>query len=278
MVHGVHAMSSIDKMLECVSAVVVTGGSSGIGKSFIEHMGRLRPSVRFCNLSRTRPSLKISELNLRHIPCDLADRSAFPAVVDEVLDFLNDEAPAGPVLLVNNSGFGGYGHFPQPSEDQAVAMIEVNVGAVVRLTAALLPTLRARTGAIVNVASTAAFQPTPYLATYGATKAFVLHWSLALHEELRGAGVTALAVCPGPTATDFFRRAGFEGGKAAGGMQTSDEVVRETLRALAAGRSLVVTGWKNRLMTAVSSKLPKVLVARLARRVLARTRLTKAGP
>lgn len=277
MVQGVHAMSSIDKMLECVSAVVVTGGSSGIGKSFIEHMGRLRPSVRFCNLSRTKPALKMSQLNLRHIPCDLADRGGFPLVVDEVLAFLNNEVPPGPILLVNNSGFGGYGHFPEPSAGHADAMIDVNVGAMVRLTAALLPVLRARGGAIVNVASTAAFQPTPYLATYGATKAFVLHWSLSLHEELRGSGVTALAVCPGPTATDFFRRAGFDGGKAAGGMQSSDEVVRETLQALVAGRALVVTGWKNRMLTAVSSKLPKVLSARLARLVLARTRLRKAG-
>ncbi len=219
----------------------------------------------------------MSELNLRHIPCDLADRGAFPPVLAEVLDFLNDEAPSGQILLVNNSGFGGYGHFPEPSADHAGAMIDVNVGAVVRLTAALLPTLRSRGGAIVNVASTAAFQPTPYLATYGATKAFVLHWSLSLHEELRGSGVSALAVCPGPTATDFFRRAGFAGGRAAGGLQSADEVVRETLQALAAGRSLVVTGWRNRLLTAVSSKLPKALSARLARVVLARTRLRKDG-
>jgi short-subunit dehydrogenase len=271
-------MASIDKMLECVSAVVVTGGSSGIGKSFIEHMGRLRPSLRFCNLSRTRPELKTSELNLRHVPCDFADRGAFPQAVAEVLDFLNREVPSGRVLLVNNSGFGGYGHFPEPAEDQLFAMLDVNIGAVVRLTAGLLPTLKARGGAIINVASTAAFQPTPYLATYGATKAFVLHWSLSLNEELRGTDVRSLAVCPGPTATDFFRRAGFDGGKAAGGMQSSTAVVQESLQALASGRALVVTGWKNRVMTAVSSKLPKAFVARLARRVLARTRMPKAGP
>lgn len=273
-----NAVPSIDKMLECFSAVVVTGGSSGIGKSFIEHMGRVRPSLRFCNLSRTKPTLIDSQLNVRHVPCNLSVRGEFPLVVAEVLAFLQNEVPEGKVLLINNAGFGGYGHFPDPSPEGLSDMLDVNIGAVVRLTAGLMPVLKGRGGAIVNVASTAAFQPTPYLATYGATKAFVLHWSLSLNEELRGSDVFALAVCPGPTETDFFRRAGFEGGKAAGGMQSSDAVVRESLQALAAGRALVVTGWKNRLMTFVSSKLPKTWSARLARVVLARTRLRKAGP
>ncbi len=278
MVHSIHAMASIDNILECVSAVVVTGGSSGIGKSFIEHMGRLRPSIRFCNLSRTTPVYTLDELNLRHIGCDLADRGDFPRVVAEVLEFLNDEAPGGQILLINNSGFGGYGEFPQPGEDQVVAMLEVNVAAVLGLTAALLPTLKARGGAVITLASTAAFQPTPYLAVYGATKAFVLHWSLSLNEELRGTRVRALAVCPGPTATDFFRRAGFDGGRVQGSVQSAEAVVEEALRALAAGKALVVTGWRNRVMTAISSKLPKAFVARLARIVLARTRRRKASP
>ena len=91
-------------------------------------------------------------------------------------------------------------------------MLDVNIDAVVQLTAGMLPLMRVRGGAVVTVASTAAFQPTPYLAAYGASKAFVLHWSLALNEELRGTGVRALAVCPGPTATDFFHRAGLKQG------------------------------------------------------------------
>ena len=87
-------------------------------------------------------------------------------------------------------------------------MIDLNVRAVVQLTGRLLPLLKARGGAIVNVASTAAFQPTPWMATYGATKAFVLNWSLALNQDLRGTGVRVLVVCPGTTETEFFKRAG----------------------------------------------------------------------
>jgi short-subunit dehydrogenase len=136
--------------------------------------------------------------------------------------------------------------------------------------------LKQRGGAIVTVASTAAFQPTPYLAAYGATKAFVLHWSLALNEELRGTNLRTLAVCPGPTSTEFFRRAGLkQGAVAAKHGQTTDEVVQEALEALAGGRAQVVTGWRNKLMTAVSSKLPKPWVTRISAKVLKRWRLSK---
>ncbi|MEO5959127.1 MAG: SDR family NAD(P)-dependent oxidoreductase, partial [Opitutaceae bacterium] len=146
-----------------------------------------------------------------------------------------------------------------------------NVGAVVHLTALLLPVLKARGGAIVTIASTLAFQPTAYAATYGATKAFVLHWSLALNEELRGSGVRALAVCPGTTATEFFRRAGqAEGVLTRVRAMSPDAVARAALRALGAGHSQVVPGWKNKLSTFAASKLPKPLVARLGAKMLAR--------
>ena len=266
-------MASVEKMLQDFSAVVVTGGSSGIGKSFIEHIGTMHPGVRICNLSRRTPERSLSQLNLRHIACDLADRAAVEAGIAEVLAFLNDECPAGRILLVNNSGFGAYGRFPEAPRENLEAMVAVNITAVVALTAGLLPLLKVRGGAIVTIASTAAFQPTAYLATYGATKAFVLHWSLALNEELRGTGIRALAVCPGPTATSFFERAGLGAGPPPGGTaQSSDQVVRQSLAALAAGRALVVTGWRNRVISAVSSSLPKPLAAWIAARVLARFR------
>ncbi|GAB1488035.1 SDR family oxidoreductase [Opitutaceae bacterium] len=268
-------MASVEKMLQRFSAVVVTGGSSGIGKSFIEHIGKLHPDVRICNLSRRSPEQELLQLNVRHVACDLSDPASTTAGIAEVLGFLNNDVPAGSVLLINNSGFGAYGHFPEPSADRLRAMIEVNVAAVVALTSAVLPVMRSRGGAIMTVASTAAFQPTAYLATYGATKAFVLHWSLALNEELRGSGVQALAVCPGPTATAFFSQAGL-GEEVPGGMgQTSDAVVEEALCALASGRSQVITGWRNWLMANASSILPRPLSAWIAARILARYRLKR---
>src|SRR5665213_1748297 len=197
-------MPSPESALSTISAVVITGGSSGIGKSFIELCGRLRPEIAFCNLSRRKPDMGSLKLKLRHVPCDLSDSAQVEHALGEVKDFLTVDAPTGRMLLINNSGFGIYGKFPEPGTEQQLEMVDVNVRAVVQMTGALLPTIRARGGAILSVASTAEFQPPPYLGTYGATKAFLLNWSLALGEELRGTGVTTLAICPGPTSTEFF--------------------------------------------------------------------------
>ena len=267
-------MPPLSEVLQTFSTVVITGGSSGIGKSFIELGAKLNAELVFCNLSRRIPVINISEKRLNHFPCDLAQAGEVERGAREVEAFLRQNVPVGRVLLINNSGFGAYGRFPEPNLSHQLEMMDVNMRALVQLTGLLLPLLRARGGAIINVASTAAFQPTAWMATYGASKAFVLHWSLALNEELRGSGVQALAVCPGPTGTEFFRRAGLKPGSAPRLLSmTSEDVVELSLRALAAGRAQVVTGWKNKAYTFFSSKAPKPLVARLGAKVLARFRL-----
>jgi short-subunit dehydrogenase len=254
--------------------VIITGGSSGLGKSFIELVAKMAPHLVICNLSRSRPVINLPELKLRHFPCDLAQPEQIVRAATDVEEHLNQTAPAGPVLLVNNSGFGAYGFFPEPGVAHQLEMLDVNVRAVVQLTALLLPLLKRRGGAIITVASTAAFQPTAYMATYGASKTFVLHWSLALNEEFRGTNLRTLAVCPGPTSTQFFRRAGLQQGSVADSLSMScEEVVMQSLRALAAGKSQVITGWKNRISAYAGSMSPKPLAARIARRVLARYRL-----
>ncbi len=272
-------MPSLSEALSSFSTVIVTGGSSGIGKSFIELMAKLNPGLQFCNLSRREPGIKISGIKLNHFACDLSRPPDIAATVAAVEGFLAQAVPAGRVLLINNSGFGAYGRFPEPDLGHQLGLIDVNIRGLVDLTGRLLPLLKARGGAILNVASTAAFQPTPYMATYGASKAFVLHWSLALNAELRGSGVTALAVCPGPTTTDFFKRAGLHSGTVSPSLSMDCEaVVMASLRALAAGRSQVVTGWKNKVMAFFASKLPKPLIARLAAKVLARYQPKRVRP
>lgn len=260
------------------SVIIVTGGSSGIGKAFIEHAWKLNPEVVICNLSRRKPAINLGELKLRHVAVDLADSGALRAAAAEVLNYLNQGAPAGKILLVNNSGFGGYGKSDELDRGHQLEMIDLNVRAVVDLTNRLLPELRKRGGAVINIASTAAFQPTAYLATYGATKAFLLHWSLALNEELRGSGVRALAVCPGPTATEFFKRAGLKQGAVSDRFgQTCDDVIETTLRALASGRAQVVSGWGNWFVAAFSSRLPKPWAARLGAAILAKFRMSRVS-
>lgn len=187
-----------------------------------------------------------------------------------VTAWLADDVPGGRVLLINNSGIGAFGPFPEPDLPRQLQMIDVNVRGLVDLTGRLLPALRARGGAVLNVASTVAYQPIPYAATYAATKAFVLHWSLALDAEWRGSGLRAIALCPGTTRTEFFAAAGVAGGAVRlGGALDADEVAAAGYGALARRGGAVVPGALNRLMVAATARLPKAWAARLAARVMA---------
>lgn len=265
------------KFSESYSVVALTGGSSGIGLSFIKAILNVNDSLRVCNLSRTIPAEFKDNPRVTHIPCDLTDEGqAWGEAVPQIRSIIESETGTGKVLLINNSGFGSYGAFPMPNPEHHVKMLRLNVEAPLRLTAELLPILKQRGGAIINVASVAGFQPTPYMATYGATKAFLLNWSLALGQDLRESGIQVLAVCPGPTATNFFRAAGFEKAPLSGFKgQTADEVVEESLHALSRGRSLVVNGTKNKLMVFFTELVPKRLQAPIARIVLKKMRLDK---
>jgi short-subunit dehydrogenase len=267
-------VSSPREELQKLAAVVLTGGSSGIGKSFIELAAKLQPSLHFCNLSRREPDINLPELKLRHFRCDLAQAAEIERTAPLVVAQLNSVAPEGRILLINNSGFGTYGRFPEPELAQQLEMADVNMRAVLHLTGLLLPELRRRGGAIMNIASTASFQPTPYLSTYGATKSFLLHWSLALGEELRTSGVRVLAVCPGPTSTGFSQRAGLKPGQLSEGPRmTCEDVVLASFKALAAGRSVVIPGAKNRFLATLAGLVPKPLAARIAAKMIAGRRL-----
>jgi hypothetical protein len=264
-------VSSPSEALENFSAVVVTGGSSGIGKSFIALCRKLKPELAICNLSRRVPPENITPRpgkKLNHFPCDLAVPGEVARVAGEVGGWLEREVSAGRVLLINNSGIGSFGRFPKPNLTQELRMIDLNVRSVVELTGRLLPMLQARGGAVLNVASVVGFQPTALSATYGATKAFVLNWSVALHEELRDSGVQVLAVCPGTTRTEFFRASGVGAGVAETWAMSSEAVVEASLRALGQGRAVVVPGWRNRVMTFFGARVGKALAAKLSARVL----------
>jgi uncharacterized protein len=264
--------------LQTFSAVVITGGSSGIGKSFIELGAKLVPVLQFCNLSRTAPVIKSEKLNLCHLTCDLGQPASIAKAAEEVESFLAHTVPTGRILLINNSGFGSYGSFPEPNLSHQLEILDVNIRGLVDLTGRLLPTIKNRGGVIMNVASTAAFQPTPFMATYAASKAFVLHWSLALNHELKGSGVSTLAVCPGPTSTQFFRRAGLKERTSADSLSmSSEDVVVQSLRALAMGRSLAVTGWKNKISAMAGGMSPKRLATWVAAKVVGRYRMRRVA-
>ena len=268
-------MQKLSAAIKRFTAVVITGGSSGIGESLLKSLYNIDHNILFCNLSRTVPSFNPPGLRMRHLECDLSDHEQIAARAEELTGILQSEG-GGEILLINNSGIGSYGHFPAPGLDHQLDMLDLNIRAVVQLTGLLLPVLKKRGGVILNISSTTAFMPTPYMGAYGAGKTFLLHWSLALDHELRGSGVRAIAVCPGPTSTNFFRHAGFASEPDnAWYRQTPDQVAADALKALARGKSLVVCGWTNKLQTFAASKLPKTLAAFLAGIFLKKLRLEK---
>lgn len=268
--------SKYTKYFNRFSVIIITGGSSGIGCSIIKAILKLQPDAHLCNLSRTKPEIFLGTHG-QHFPVDLCDSKAL-AEVAEALSPLVDAAPHGEVLLINNSGFGDYGRLSELEISKQLSMIDLNVRAVVDLTARMLPHMLPRGGVVVNIASTAAFQPTPYMATYGASKTFVRNWSLALNDDLRGTRVRSLAICPGPTRSNFFKSAGFASppmNQGAGGSldMTADEVAAYTIRAIVKGKTLLVTGWKNRCIAFFGGKSPLVAVTRIGGIILRKMRL-----
>jgi len=231
---------------------LVTGASSGIGKALARCFAADGHDVVL--VARRLPLLEAlaSELSERFgqktwaIAGDLSSAAGVEGLLGELqargleLDF-----------LVNNAGVGTTGRFVDSPLERELVLTELNVRAIVHLTRALLPGMLARRrGRILNVGSTAGFQPGPYMATYYASKAFVNHFSEALHEELRGTGVTVTLSCPGPTLTEFGDVSGV--GKAnlfRLPVASAEHVAREAYGALFAGRALIVHGFLNRIGT-----------------------------
>jgi len=167
--------------------------------------------------------------------------------------------------LVNNAGFGLWGPFTALDGAKQRAMIDLNCGALVELTHAMVgPMVERGGGAILNVASTAAFQPGPKMATYFATKAFVLSFSEALHEELRTKGVRVTALCPGPTKTEFGDVAGFKGNGAFDKMSArSEDVVAAGIKALDRNKAVMIPGLTNRAGAQGHRFLPRSLLRKI---------------
>lgn len=190
-------------------AILITGASSGIGEAFARRWAGEGRSVILVARRRERlevlaETLKRDGVEVLVVVEDLRQAGAAQRVREEV-----ERAGWTVGGLINNAGLGFQESFAGMSREKLEAMVEVNVGAVVRMTREFLPGLvEQRSGFVLNIASTAGFQPVPYFAVYAASKAFVISFSEALHEEVREAGVTVAALCPGPVATEFQQVAG----------------------------------------------------------------------
>lgn len=242
------------------SLAVVTGGSGGIGAAFAR---LLAVDYDLILVARNRGRLEgvRDELARAHsaghfeiIVADLSTTGGQHAVVDRL-------TLGGVDLLVNNAGEGYHGLFVDESSDRVAAEIALDCVAVAVLTRAVLPSMvAARRGAVINVASTSAFQPVATMAVYGAAKAFVLSLSEALHVELRDTGVRMLAVCPGSTDTGFFDAAGAQ--FMTGRRSTPAQVAEAALEALRQDKAVKVPGLFNKVSSLGYRFLPRSLIAR----------------
>jgi len=246
-----------------IQRALVTGASSGIGEAFARRLAADGTALVLVARRADRLDALAGELGgtIEVLPADLADGEQLRLVEKRLAD------AADPVeLLVNNAGFGTTGDFATLDVEREDEEVRLNVLAVVRLCRAALPgMLERRAGGIVNVSSLAGFQPDPGNATYGASKAFVLSFSEALAEEVRGSGVRVQALCPGFTRTDFQTTAEYETSripKAA--WQRPDQVVETSLAALEKGKVVCVPGPHNKVAAAASTFLPRVARRRVA--------------
>jgi len=252
-----------------IRRALVTGASAGIGTALVRALADRHVEVVLVARRRDRLQELARELDVATevVVADLAD----PADLDRVAARVADTA--APVdLVVNDAGLGAYGPLSGQDPARIQAMLDVNVTALVRLTRAALPQLVARGGGgIINVGSTAAYQPGPYSAVYGASKAFVRSFTEAVHEEVRASGVRVLLLAPGVTRTEFQAVASVpEGAFPAALTSHPGQVASAGLDAFAAGRAVCVPGTLERAVVAGSALLPSSATRRLRARVLRR--------
>jgi short-subunit dehydrogenase len=248
---------------------LITGASSGIGAAFARALASRGADVVLVSRSEDKLRNLAAQLAADHgvraeyIVADLSRESSGLAVAEEA------RRRVGAVdILINNAGFATYGRFDRSEGAREHEQIMLNVAAVVDLTHACLPDMVARkSGMIVNVASTAAMQPVPYMAVYAASKAFVLSFSEALWAEERRHGVRVLALCPGATDTPFFDVVAAP--EASLGKRESPEIVVErAFAALARRRSTLISGFANFLLAQLARLLPRAHAALVSERVM----------
>jgi short-subunit dehydrogenase len=252
-----------------MSRALITGASGGIGEELARLFAADRWNLVLVARSKSRLESLASEMASKHgiqaraLAIDLAAPGAAEGLHAELASE-NVQVDA----LVNNAGFTVHGRFAETEWSNEAAMLQVNVIALTALTKLFVRDMLARrSGRILNVASTAAFAPGPMMAVYYASKAYVLSFSRALADELRGSGVTVTVLCPGPTRTGFAQRGGVEETPLfRGPVMDARTVAKAGYRGMLRGRPLVVPGVRNRLQTMAMRKLPTAVITRAVRR------------
>ena len=241
-----------------MKTTLITGASSGIGEEFARRLAGEKHDLLLVARSATALHELCDALMLEHkitahyVALDLTQDDADQQLFDET-----EKHGFEIDWLINNAGFGAYGDFAKLDLANEKHMIDLNIRALIALTHRYLPAMRERkSGVIINVSSAAGFQPIPFLANYSATKAFVNSFSEAIAEENRPYNIKVLALCPGSTKTNFQKVAGMEDALQVKGQQTAEDVVETALDAVKGGRTKVVSGWSNYLVSVLVGFVP----------------------
>ncbi|MDX6695858.1 MAG: uncharacterized protein QOF02_3461 [Blastocatellia bacterium] len=248
-----------------MKTILITGASSGIGEEFARQLAARDENVLLVARSEDKLKALCDELSRAHkVDAQYVAQDLMKDGAAEQLYAETERRGLSVETLINNAGFGAMGDFARLDLGRALQMIDLNIKALVALTYLYLAPMRERkSGAIINVASTAAFQGVPYMATYAATKAFVLSLSEALWEENRAHNIKVMALCPGVTDTNFFDAAQAGQKMPVRVVQTPAQVVKTALRGLERGRSHIISGWSNYLMTEAERLAPRWIVERV---------------
>jgi short-subunit dehydrogenase len=254
------------------STCLVTGASSGIGAEIARGLARRGHGVTLAARREERLRELAEEISGEHgvraetVSVDVSDVDARSRLKADV-----EERGLTVEVLVNNAGFGSGGKFTELDAEEEASIIRTNVESVVALTGHFLPDMvRRGRGAVLNLASLISFQPMPFQATYGASKAAVLSFTEAIHEELRGTGVTITAICPGPVRTEFGEMGGFGGADDKIPDRVwldADKVAEDAIEGLEKGDRVVVPGVMNQLAAFAGHYTPRAMLLPIARRV-----------
>jgi len=248
--------------------VLITGASGGIGFELARLFARDHHNLILVARSGDRLAQVASELRALGVTVhtyaiDLAAPNASKLLFEQV-----QSAGLTVDILVNNAGFGAFGEFAQMPEEQIVGQIQLNITALTELTRLFLPAMLARrSGRIMNVASTAGFQPGPLMAVYYATKAYVISFSEAIANETRNSGVSVTCFCPGATDTGFAKRAGNDRSRVFQqfGAMSAEKVALDGYRAVMEGRTLAISGVQNWVVAQSTRFAPRKLVTAISR-------------
>ena len=247
------------------SHALVTGASSGIGEAIAHKLGKAGVGMVLVARRKERlDGLAARYPNVEVLAADLTTAEG----LDSVLARLGDTTLPAVELVVNNAGFGTSGSFSAADPERLSREISLNVNALTRISHEAVRQMQPRgRGYLLNVSSIASFQPGPDLAVYAATKAFVTSLTQALHEELRGSGIRVTALCPGLTHTEFqsiSNTSGLESSFPEFAWMSADDVARDGLRAVAAGKAICVPGLVNKSLATVSTFAPRGVARRIA--------------